>query len=232
MWQVIQQGVAALFYPPYCGMCKQGLGSTEQVVCTPCQFSLPETRFHVQQTHSMWYALNAQTEVQHATAWLYFGGKDEIRDFIHHMKYREGRLLAQWAGETYGAILAAWPHWTAADALIPMPMYWRKKYVRGFNQAEVFAQGLAKSLGLPVWTDVVKKKRPTQSQTKQGRTSRMENVRDTLEVVKPNQIQGKTCIIVDDVMTTGATCIALANRLNEAGAKAVLVCCLATAQRD
>ena len=232
MWQVVQQGVEALFYPPFCGMCKQGLGSSEQVICTPCQLSLPETRFHVQQNHAMWYALNAQTEVHHATAWLYFGQKNEIRDFIHQMKYRQGKTLAFWAGQTYGFTLAACGPWSAADVLIPMPMYWRKFYSRGFNQAEVFAQGLSKSLGLPVWTDVVRKNRPTQSQTKQSRTSRMENVRDTLEVVKPEKIHGKTCLIVDDVMTTGATCIALAQRLNDAGAKAVLVCCLATAQRD
>jgi ComF family protein len=232
MWQALQQGIEALFYPPFCSMCKQGLGSSEAFVCTPCQLSLPETRFHVQKNHPMWYALNAQTEIQYATAWLYFGQKTEIRDFIHHIKYREGRRLAEWAGQTYGQTLSSVPHWTSADALIPVPMYWRKKYSRGYNQAEVFASGLSQSLGIPVWTDVIRKNRPTQSQTKQGRSSRMENVRDTLEILKPEQILGKTCIIVDDVMTTGATCIALGQRLNEAGAKAVLVCCLATAQRD
>ena len=180
----------------------------------------------------MWYALNAHTDVAHAAAWLYFGEKTEIRDFIHQIKYKQGRRLAAWAGRYYGAILSELPQWKAADAMIPVPMHWRKKYSRGFNQAEELARGMSQSLCLPVWTDVVRKKRPTQSQTKHGRTTRMENVRDTLEVVNPQKIQGKTCIIVDDVMTTGATCIALAQRLNQAGAKSVLVCCLATAQKE
>jgi competence protein ComFC len=105
------------------------------------------------------------------------------------------------------------PYWTSIDYLIPVPLHPKKQQQRGYNQAEMWAKGLAEALGISMRTDILIRTDYTESQTKKSREERFKNVETVFAVKNPESIKGKRILLVDDVLTTGATLEACSNTL-------------------
>lgn len=229
MWKSLVSLGGALLFPPLCGLCDEALSPGESGLCTICLSELPETRHHVYRENPVWYALSAHAEIAFAATWLYFRQGEKVRKLLHRIKYKNGYLLAETVGRLYGEALALYPVWKNVDGIVPVPMHRRKLRVRGYNQAEAIARGISDALGVPVFPDLVIKRKHTRSQTTKSRELRMENTRSVFVVVSQEVVKGKSWLLVDDVITTGATLAELARILQEAGARQILACGLATA---
>ncbi|MBI4891080.1 MAG: ComF family protein [Acidobacteria bacterium] len=156
------------------------------------------------------------------------GGYDgAMRDLIHLYKYRRVRPLAA----HFGKLMArAYPRDQVVDALVPVPMHWRKRLRRGFDQTRALARELSRRTGIPVLR-ALKKKRHTEAQAGLSRAKRRMNVTGVFQARASVEVRGLHVLLIDDVFTTGATINAAAAALKRAGAARVSVLTLARADR-
>lgn len=150
-----------------------------------------------------------------------------LRELILRIKQRPGEGLAECLGELW--VLATGPRLgqLGAHVVVPVPLHWRRYWTRGFNQSEVLGRALAHGLGLPFRKTCLRRIRHTPQQTQQSRSGRMDNVRGAFQARPDSRLQGKTILLIDDVLTTGSTCSEAARALRKAGAKRVVVAVLA-----
>lgn len=135
---------------------------------------------------------------------------------MHSIKYKGNKELAQYIGGLMGDELKTLSTFKTVDAIIPVPMHKAKQRKRGFNQSEWFAKGLAQKLNVPVITNVLLKTTATQSQTRKSRWQRWLNAGEKYAVQNPASIAGKHILLVDDILTTGATLEACGQTLQTA----------------
>jgi len=150
-----------------------------------------------------------------------------LRDLIHLFKYGGVETLAEPLGRM---AMLAYPRRERVDLVVPMPMHWWRRWRRGFNQAGLLAREVGKRTGLPVMP-VVRRSRRTSPQAGLSRKARRQNVRGAFRVRRPDAVQGKRVLLVDDVFTTGSTANACARALKDAGAAWVGVLVLARVDR-
>lgn len=135
---------------------------------------------------------------------------------MHQLKYKGNREMGLYLGRLMGYALAETNRFCAVDALVPLPLHPSKEKKRGYNQATVLCQGIAEVLEKPILKDVIIRTSHTESQTKKNRVQRWENMEGRFELAKPQAIEGKHVLLVDDVITTGATLEACGSELLEA----------------
>lgn len=128
-----------------------------------------------------------------------------IQHLIHGFKYNGNRDIGMYLGGIMGKMLSNAARFKQIDALVPLPLYAGKERKRGFNQAAILCSGMAQTMNIPVITGNVVRKRYTETQTKKHRLQRWENVAESFTVTNPGQLEGKHILLVDDVITTGAT---------------------------
>ncbi|MGB2768690.1 MAG: ComF family protein [Candidatus Zixiibacteriota bacterium] len=152
---------------------------------------------------------------------------DYYQKLVHRLKYDKkihlGKRLAQKLGES----ISQEKDFAGCDMVIPVPLHRARQRERGFNQSEVLAEGISQATGLPLARDVLKRKKNTKDQTYLNAQQRAENVKGAFVVTQPERISDKKVILVDDVMTTGATLNECARMLQEAGATRVFAATLA-----
>lgn len=170
--------------------------------------------------------------VQKAAGYLLFEKSGKVQKILHSIKYNGNKDLAIKMGEWYGESLKAGGHFINCDVIVPVPLHKEKLSQRGFNQSEEFAIGLSKSLGIPVNSDLLVRNEYTSTQTRKSRTERWENVKDVFEVKDQAVAANKAVLLVDDVITTGATIEACCRAIEKAGAKQLNVVSLAYAKKD
>jgi competence protein ComFC len=203
----------ALFYPQVCAACGGELLQGEQHICINCILSLPYTGFAAQNPNPTQQAFWGRIELQAATSFLYFRQGNRTQKMMHRIKYKGDKELAQYIGGLMGDELKTLSSFKTIDAIIPVPMHKAKQRKRGFNQSEWFAKGLAKKLELPVITNTLLKTTATQSQTRKSRWQRWLNADEKYTVQNATTISGKHILLVDDILTTGATLEACAQTL-------------------
>ena len=204
---------AALFFPPACVGCRTTLITGEQIFCTQCWYHLPFTNFHTDPENRSAKRLWGRANLRGVTSYLYFREHSRVQHMIHQLKYRNRPDIAVLLGRKYGQLLRHTTPFSEADYIIPIPLHRRKLLRRGYNQSSCFAYGLADSMQIPVIEQAVIRRRHTPSQTKKNRYQRIENIRGAFAVAKPEALSGKHLLLVDDVLTTGATIEACADAL-------------------
>jgi ComF family protein len=167
--------------------------------------------------------------VGNAGAFLVFRSGGITRQLLHEIKYRENRDLAVWMGKMYAQELRR-SGMPPTDCIIPVPLHRRKQKQRGYNQSEAFAEGISANLSILVNTRSLLRKTNTQTQTRKSRWDRWKNVQDVFVVENPEMVKGKNIMLVDDVVTTGATLEACIRVLLNAGAQRVDVHTIAYAR--
>lgn len=151
-----------------------------------------------------------------ATAHLYFRKESMVQDIVHHIKYHGNQELGIYFGRLMAESFSITNYLSKVDALIPLPLHPIKQRKRGYNQATLLCQGISEASGLPVYEHVVRRRKHTESQTKKTRQERWENMKDNFELVDAESISGKHVLLVDDVVTTGATLEACGQELIKA----------------
>jgi ComF family protein len=195
----------ALFFPRLCLACEQLLPPSERCLCLDCQLSLPETDFHKTSPNTFTARFDGRVRLEAAAALFFFTTKSRTQHLVHQIKYHDKREAAVELGRVLGEKLVQSPDFQAINCIVPVPMHPTKQRWRGYNQAEMFANGLADVMQLDVETRALKKVKMTTSQTKMSRMERLANTQEIFELSNPTPLRGKNILIVDDVMTSGAT---------------------------
>ncbi|WP_151086589.1 ComF family protein [Hymenobacter baengnokdamensis] len=224
--------LAALFFPRPCLACRELLVSGEAHLCTSCRAELPYTDYHLLPPGQNPLARRfwGKLPVQHTLSYLVFLKNGRVQELLHQLKYRGQQQVGSALGQLYGAELAAAGLGPEFDLVVPVPLHRRKLARRGYNQAEAFATGLAAALPCPCAAHALRRTEHTASQTRKGRAARWQNVATVFEVTEPERVAGRHILLVDDVLTTGATLEACATVLLAAGAQAVSIATIACAE--
>ncbi len=222
--------LAALFFPRLCLACRESLAAGEAHLCTSCRIELPYTDYHLLPPAQNPLARRfwGKLPVQHTLSYLHFLRHGRVQKLLHQLKYQGQSQVGSALGQLYGAELAAAGLGSEFDLLVPVPLHRRKLARRGYNQAAAFAQGLATALRCPSAAHALRRTEHTASQTRKGRVERWQNVATVFEVAEPAEVTGRRILLVDDVLTTGATLEACGAALLAAGAHTVSIATIAS----
>lgn len=212
----IKDSLLHLFFPQLCPGCSNALSGEDAVLCISCAAALPETNFAAHPFNPVEKIFLGRLPLEAAAAHFYFTKESLVQRLMHEFKYRNNKELGFHLGKMMGASLAQTNRFTA-DALVPLPLNEKRERKRGFNQAEILCNGMAAVLQLPVWNDCITRPLHTDTQTRMGRTARWQNMEGRFQLSAPENISGKTLLLVDDVVTTGATLEACGVELLKAG---------------
>ena len=218
------------FYPPVCPSCNKLLPDGQQHVCEECWNSIRTVDQHLglyQETRSK---LLASGVIDDLVASFVFEKEGAFQHVAHALKYSGVQSLGIELGRRLGAVINDWG--LRADCLVPVPLHKQKLRERGYNQAELIARGVSVATGIPVNARIVLRKRFTQTQTALSLEERQKNVKDAFGLRDSIfvQISGRSFILIDDVITTGATVEACARELRRAGASRIVAASSALAQ--
>ena len=202
-----------LFFPRLCLACSQPIAFDEAFICLNCQADLPETHFHLSEKNPFTERFEGRLPLETAAALFFFTKKSKTQHLIHQIKYQDKREVAFELGRCLGQKLTQQPHFQSIDCIIPVPMHSKKRITRGFNQAEIFANGLSNTMEKPINVTVLRKIKMTETQTKKTRLERLKNAEDVFAISDPSVLAHKNVLIVDDVMTSGATLESCANTI-------------------
>lgn len=219
-----------LFYPKNCLLCGTTLVKSEQHVCMLCFQQLPFTQTHISPNNNELVQLFwGKTDISYGLSYLYYQKRLQVQKIIHFLKYKNKPEIGVWLGMQYGRILKKYNIFGPDCILIPVPLHEKKLLQRGYNQAECFANGLATYLEAKVNINILYKKTHTETQTKKDKIERWTNVNEVFYAHRVPEIQNKHVVLVDDVITTGATLEACINAVRSANDVSVSICtiCLA-----
>lgn len=142
----------------------------------------------------------------YATAYAWFTDGGLLQHLLHGLKYRNRKGIGTFLGEAFGEELAADTDWAKGiDAIVPIPLHPKKEADRGFNQSALIAAGIGAALGKPCYAHALRRTRHTESQTNKSRAERVANVSGVFSIAAPSLLKDKHLLLVDDVLTTGAT---------------------------
>lgn len=204
-----------LIFPELCAACGKSLAMNERCICTPCRFHLPRTRFHLVPDNPVAKHFWGKVKIEAASGYYYFSKGERVQQLIHQLKYKGRKDVGLFTGELYGYDLLNTSPYEDAEVVVPVPLHPAKLKKRGYNQSDFFAEGIASAMGIKFGPKVLRKTEATETQTRKHRYERYENVNRGFAVNQPQSIAGKHVLLVDDVVTTGATLIACAEVLLE-----------------
>lgn len=211
----------ALVFPKTCCLCKRSLFDFENQLCKICVANLPVTNYHLRpQNNELVSKIMGLTHPNLVMSFLRFTKKGISQSLLHQLKYKNKPEVAVELGRIYGSILLLNNFEENWNEVTPVPLHPLKQKRRGYNQSEQFAKGISESLGIPV-NHSLERIQFTETQTKKSRIERIENVSQVFGIRKYSQLEGKSILLVDDVMTTGATLVSCANLLYDHQAKIV-----------
>lgn len=220
----------SLFFPDLCAACGRNLFKNETIICTHCTYNLPYTNFHRDHLNKMARQIWGRFPFEQAIAFVYFQKGNKVQNLMHQLKYNKKPEVGIRLGELYARQLMRTETWRIADLIIPVPLHPKRLKKRGYNQSEQIAKGLASVLRLPVSTQHLVRRENTESQTKKSRFTRYENLTEAFSVHDPSELIEKHVLLVDDVMTTGATMEACSIELLKIEGIKISICTLAYAE--
>ncbi len=192
----------------------------EDNVCLHCFSNVAKTNSHEDNENPISRKFYGKLTIQDAWSYFYFQKKGIAQKIIYHIKYKDMPELAVELGMRYGQTLSV-KDLSKYDFIVPVPLHFKKLKKRGYNQSERFGHGLSKSLSIPM-IDGLRRNINTDTQTFKSRVDRWKNVSSIFEVVNTS-IEGKSILLVDDVITTGATLEACTQALVDCGCKVGII---------
>ena len=206
-----------LIAPRLCVVCGHRLSVTEEVICGKCNFHLPRTDFHRDAyKNEMAKLFWGQIPVEKVSAFFYYEAHAETANIIYHLKYKNHPEIGEVMGRMMAKELKPSGFFDEIDGILPVPLAKKRLRQRGYNQSLEIAKGVSEATGLPIFEKVIRRKVFQGSQTSKGRWERNENVENVFELLDAETIRGKHLLVVDDVVTTGATVIACIKELLKA----------------
>lgn len=225
----LTKDVIHLLYPHHCNGCGTDILPYNQLLCTYCLNELPYTEFAKFDGNTIEKIFTGRIEICAAHSEFYFAKGHLIQHLIHELKYNNNKAIGHYLGGIMGETLMNSGRFNHIDIIIPLPMYKKKEFKRGYNQAKIIADGIAEEMDVIVLDNAVARSRATETQTKKHRTERWENVDETFVIQKKELLIGKNILLVDDVITTGATLEACARSILKIEKTTIYIATLAQA---
>lgn len=194
-----------LFDPRRCLLCKKTLLPEDRQLCLPCLCDLPRTCYHRRDDHPLLPLFAGISSFRHVTAFLFYKEGGRVQSLIHSFKYGGNKQLAERLGRIAAQELQADGFFRDVDVCVPVPLHRRRQRMRGYNQAEWVARGLAEVYHFPVDTRTLVRAVDTDTQTHKSAYERRLNIAEAFRLSRPEQLADKHVLLVDDVLTTGAT---------------------------
>ena len=218
-----------LFFPPTCAGCKTILIANENVICTSCRHEMPLTQHHLNPENDAYKKFYGRIPVEHVSALVYFHKKGIVQELIHSLKYRGQEAIGTVFGEWYAEELKNIPVLSTVDTIIPVPLHLKKLRERGYNQVTEFGNALAKSLQIPVNTTILFRQVYSKTQSQKNRLGRTEGIDTIFDVSFDEKDHNKHFLLIDDVITTGATLEVCAKALLKIPGTKISIVCMAMA---
>ena len=209
----VVEAIAHLFYPQLCAGCGNDLQGTGQVICLRCFDQIPVTNFHLHAANPVEKIFWGRVAVTAAASYTYFTKDSMMQQLLHGLKYQGRKETGIFFGRKIGAALLDSNRFLDLRAIIPVPLHPKKEKKRGYNQAAVIAAGISEKMQLPLVTDSLLRTGASETQTHKSRVERWHNIAGLFKVSKDRELTGKHVLLVDDVITTGATLEACAAEL-------------------
>lgn len=207
--------------------CKKNEIDPNEWLCLDCHLNLPHTYFETTRNNPVEQLFWGRTPICIASSSFFYVETTPIQSLIHEVKYKEQLELGKWLGEIMGRKLETVFKDHQIDLMLPMPLHPKKQKKRGYNQASLLCAGISSITSCPFQEDVLIRNTNTKTQTKKSRIERWDNVAEVFTITNESLINDKHVVIIDDVITTGASTEACAFTLLQEGAKAVSICSLA-----
>ncbi len=219
-----------LFFPELCVACHRKLLFHENCLCTICLRQMPATNHLTHSPNSAERLFRGRITPVAAAAAYYYKREGKVKEMLHSIKYEGQKEAARQIGLYWGKILKDDSRYVNCQVIVPVPLHRLKLRKRGYNQSIYIARGLSEALQIPVYSDHIKRLNYYGSQTKRSRYDRWKNVKDSFTTSKPKALAGKHILLVDDVLTTGATIEACVIELKKIPGTQVSIFTLAIAQ--
>jgi ComF family protein len=218
-----------LFYPHICTGCGSDTIDEKEMLCIKCIDDLPHTGFEKYPHNKIERMFYGRVNLAAAHSEFYFAKGELIQHLIHELKYKGNKEIGIYLSRIMGNNMLASGRFADVDYLIPLPLFAKKEFKRGFNQAEIICDGMGEAMNIAILTKNVIRKQFTETQTKKHRTERWENVAESFTVLNPQLLENKHILLVDDVITTGATLEACAQVLKNIAGIRISIAALTTA---
>ena len=219
-----------LLFPKVCVVCSLPLSAQEECVCHRCNIDLPRTNLHLKPDNAVERMFWGKTELQRATSYFYYQRGSDYREILHQLKYRGRKEVGVSMGKQMAAELQKDGFFDDIAYLIPIPLHRKKQRIRGYNQSACLAEGISRVTGIPVIEKAITRQRHTETQTRKSAFDRWTNVEGIFKLHSTELFANKHILLIDDVLTTGATCVACADALVEVDNVRLSVLTLAMAE--
>lgn len=194
-----------LFFPNICKGCGRDLFNSKNMLCWQCLKELPKTGFERHDDNPTARIFYGRLPVQHAFSYLYFNKGSLTQHLVHQVKYRKNLPLGRYLGELMANGMLENGLYDDVDVLVPLPLNKKKLAKRGFNQSMLLCEGMSAVLNKPIENIAVLRKKFTETQTHKSRLERLMNVEEVFGINDAHLLENKHALLVDDVITTGAT---------------------------
>lgn len=194
-----------LFYPHNCEGCGTDVLSDKYFLCARCLHALPETGFFQKAVNPIEKLFYGRLTISNAAADYYFTKESLLQHILIQLKYKGNREAGYFLGRKMGYALLKTERFRDIDVMVPLPLNPKKEHMRGYNQAAVICEGIREVWPRPVFKDAVTRTRFTETQTQQNRINRWQNMEGVFRVSQPEALENKHVLLIDDVITTGAT---------------------------
>ena len=194
-----------LLFPRTCAACGNLLLEGEDTVCTTCRFLMPKTHYETNPNNPLAQNFFGQMPFNVVSAEFFFSKSGKVQHLIHGLKYHHCRENGIFLGQEIGKSLQNAPDYQGIDWLVPIPLHPKKEKIRGYNQSHVIAEGISEIMNIPITEKCLVRSVFTETQTKKSREDRWQNVKDIFNIENPEKLENKHILLVDDVLTTGAT---------------------------
>lgn len=203
----------SLWFPRCCVVCGRPLAKGEECICALCNMHLPRTNYHLKKDNPVEQLFWGKIPLERATSFFYYRKGSDFRQILHQLKYGGQKEIGAIMGRYMASELLMSGFFEGIDVIIPVPLHKKKQQIRGYNQSEWIARGITAVTGIMVDTETVVRHKNTETQTRKSAYERWENVDGIFELHRAEFLAGKHILLVDDVLTTGATTVACASCL-------------------
>ena len=194
-----------LFFPKICTTCSSKLLQTEDLICTQCRHDLPIICYNNYQKNKIAAIFYGRVPIEKATSFLYFYKDGKVQQLIHQLKYKGNQEIGGFIGKWFGNLLKESNQFTDIDFIIPVPLHPKKLKKRGYNQLTTFGKNLSAVLNIPYKTGILIKTNTSKTQTHKKRFERFSDSETKFKISDTSFLENKHILLIDDVITTGAT---------------------------
>lgn len=207
-----------LVAPRTCVVCGNRLSIEEEILCVSCNLRLPRTGFSYDAyENEMAKVFWGRIPVERCAPFMYYLAKSASANLIYLLKYNDRPDIGEYLGKMIAEEFKKDYFFEEIDLIVPIPLECKRQRERGYNQSLMIARGVSDVTGLPIGTDIIERKIFESSQTEKNRWMRNDNVKDVFQLLQPEKVQGKHILLIDDVVTTGATISSCGQELAKAG---------------